>query len=418
MADSFLASLQGYIEQAKENSCEGAVLVVDVTNLHNVMEVFGTEFAHRLLAELRKELIESIQNDVQVHVAQHGYIYIVFPKVTSSELGEHADNIHRFVRSYCCKKPFESSQLVLVSSLGSAMFPSHGDHAQDILDKAYISVKYTENESETIYYSYEKTRRHLDALESELALAHTLQSAVLDRKIHLAFQPIIDAKTGKASHYETLLRLVDQEHHIISAGPYIPISEKLGFIDIVDEVVLEMVIDEMIQSHEARLSLNISTLGIDNPHWFAKLSKALKAHPEIASNLMIEITETAAQRDLGRTAYFVAQLQDMGCRVALDDFGAGNTSIRQLKSLSIDVVKIDGSLIRNIVTNKDNQIFVEMLVDMSRKFGMETIAECIENGETARYLMDMGVDKFQGNYFGAPLIHRPWYGSEPYKYDG
>lgn len=418
MTSSTLKStLQERINHAAANSSQGGVLVVNILNIHNIMEVYGSETTSNVLSTLQERLVTALGSNAQIFHENAEFFHVIFDHTTPEELEKTAFDINIHIRQFCCDNHFDTSGFVLVPSLGSVLFPTHGTEAQDILDKAYISVKHTAHESEKLYYPYEKTLNHCDDLKRELTYAHTLQCALLDNRLHLAYQPIIDANTGNTVHYEALLRLVNHQGQVVSAGPYIPVSEKLGLIDTVDETVLDMVMHEMKESNQASLSFNISSLGIDNPRWFESLSKTLKSHPDIAPRLMIEITETAAQRDIGRTAYFVAQIQDMGCKVALDDFGAGNTSIRQLKSLSIDVVKIDGSLIRHISKNADNQIFVQMLVDIAEKFSLRTIAECVENGETARTLMDMGVHCFQGMYFGSPVIHRPWFGSEPYQYD-
>ncbi|MCB2082008.1 MAG: EAL domain-containing protein, partial [Rickettsiales bacterium] len=127
-----------------------------------------------------------------------------------------------------------------------------------------------------------------------------------------------------------------------------------------------------------------------------------------ARRLVVEITETAAQRDLRQTAYFVAALQSLGCKVALDDFGAGYTSFRQLKSLSVDIVKIDGSYIRNLTANSENQLFIKTLLDFNHSYGLKTVAECVESGDVAKMLMDMHVDYMQGYYFGKVELQPPW----------
>jgi EAL domain-containing protein (putative c-di-GMP-specific phosphodiesterase class I) len=134
----------------------------------------------------------------------------------------------------------------------------------------------------------------------------------------------------------------------------------------------------------------------------------LRNRPDIASRLIIEITETAAHRDMRRTAYFVASMQEMGCTVALDDFGSGYTSFRQLKALSVDMVKIDGSFVKDMTENSDNHFFVKTLLDFTRCFGLESVAEFVETGETAKALMELGVDYQQGYYFGKPENFRSW----------
>ena len=114
-------------------------------------------------------------------------------------------------------------------------------------------------------------------------------------------------------------------------------------------------------------------------------------------------------------AFFVASLQSMGCQVALDDFGSGYTSFRQLKALSVDMVKIDGIFIKDLVHSADNQFFVKTLLDFTHGFGLSTVAEFVENGEITKILLDMGVDYMQGYYFGKPENRRSWLNEGEYK---
>src|SRR5690606_23971568 len=139
-----------------------------------------------------------------------------------------------------------------------------------------------------------------------------------------------------------------------SAGGIIPIAEKMGFIDVVDQFVLGKVIEELDASKDIQFTFNVSNLTTDSPKWLAMCTRMLAGREDISSRVIVEITETAAQRDLRQTAYFVASLQALGCRVALDDFGAGYTSFRQLKSLSVDMVKIDGTFVSDLAENSEN----------------------------------------------------------------
>ena len=128
----------------------------------------------------------------------------------------------------------------------------------------------------------------------------------------------------------------------------------------------------------------------------------------MARRLIVEITETAALEDIEETQRFIQAVRDVGARVALDDFGAGYTSFRQLKNSTVDSVKIDGSFIRNLPNHADNQLFVRNLVSIAEAFSLEAVAECVETPEEAAMLMDLGVPLMQGWHFGRPSLERPW----------
>jgi EAL domain-containing protein (putative c-di-GMP-specific phosphodiesterase class I) len=115
-----------------------------------------------------------------------------------------------------------------------------------------------------------------------------------------------------------------------------------------------------------------------------------------------------ALQDIEETVHFVGAVRDLGCQVALDDFGAGYTSFRYLKVLAISCVKIDGSFVRGLTDNIDNQLFIRTLLGLADGFGLATVAECVETAAEAALLERRGVQFLQGYHFGAPTIERPW----------
>jgi EAL domain-containing protein (putative c-di-GMP-specific phosphodiesterase class I) len=120
--------------------------------------------------------------------------------------------------------------------------------------------------------------------------------------------------------------------------------------------------------------------------------------------MIVEITETAALQDIEETARFVTAMRALGCKVALDDFGAGYTTFRHMKALTVDVVKIDGSFVRGVITSEENQMFIRNLLSLAKALDLATVAECVENLDDAEYLARQGVDFLQGYCFGKPEL--------------
>jgi EAL domain-containing protein (putative c-di-GMP-specific phosphodiesterase class I) len=130
----------------------------------------------------------------------------------------------------------------------------------------------------------------------------------------------------------------------------------------------------------------------------------VRANSAVAERMIVELTETAALHHFEENAQFVSQLRELGCRVAIDDFGAGYTSFRNLQMLRVDMVKIDGAYVQGLATSPDNQIFVRTLVDLAKNFDLKTVAEWVTSEEEARLLEGFGVDYFQGYHFGKPSL--------------
>lgn len=198
----------------------------------------------------------------------------------------------------------------------------------------------------------------------------------------------------------------------MAAGAFIPVVERSGLMRLVDRRALDLALGELIRYPDISLAINISAVTASDSSWLRQVSSTLKNHPHAAPRLIVELTETIALENIEETARFVSALRDLNVRVALDDFGAGFTSFRNLRALAVDTVKIDGSFVKNLADNVDNQVFVRTLMGLADSFGLKTVAECVETAEDAAHLVERGVGYLQGYYFGKPSVERPWLASE------
>ena len=142
--------------------------------------------------------------------------------------------------------------------------------------------------------------------------------------------------------------------------------------------------------------------------WLQDFVEYIRANQDVASRLIVELTETAALHHFEENARFVTQLKELGVRVAIDDFGAGYTSFRNLQLLHVDIVKIDGSYVKNLSESPENQVFVRTLVGLAKNFDMRVVAEWVGSDADAFLLQSFGVDYFQGFHFGEPVIDPKW----------
>jgi EAL domain-containing protein (putative c-di-GMP-specific phosphodiesterase class I) len=168
-----------------------------------------------------------------------------------------------------------------------------------------------------------------------------------------------------------------------------------------------MALLEMEQVADINLAVNISGMTATDPSSLDQLLSLVHIHSGVADRLIFEITETVAMMEFEETARFANKLRDLGCRIALDDFGAGYTSYRHLKALAVDIVKIDGQFVKDLHTNRENQLFVQTLLDLGHGFNAQVVGECVETKDEAQALRDRGVKYLQGYHFGAPTLERP-----------
>jgi EAL domain-containing protein (putative c-di-GMP-specific phosphodiesterase class I) len=254
-----------------------------------------------------------------------------------------------------------------------------------------------------------------DRQERKLAICATVRAALREDRLLFAFQPVICAATGKIDYFECLLRMRDPEGGIIAGCEFITTIEQLGLIGIIDRYVLEQTIRELACHPGIMLGINVSGLTACNRWWLESLILLVRGRPDLARRLIVEITETAALHDTEESVRFVETLRRAGCRVALDDFGAGHTSLRHLQILAVDTVKIDGSFVRDLADNDEKRKLLREMLRLIDGFGLKTVAEGVERAEDAAWVRAEGIGYLQGYHLAPPTIERTWLTSAPSK---
>ena len=315
-----------------------------------------------------------------------------------------ADKILQRVQSDC--KTADGEKVYLSLSLGIDNTPKSELKLHSVLQNALIASQYSKQNSWCFYKNI--ASESMKSYEEEIKKLAYFHDVIRDDKLRLAFQPVISTTAFGVCSYESLLRIIETDGSIKSAGEYILLAEKMGFIETVDHIVLELVMKELVMNEHVRLGVNVSSASAEGTRWIKRLMEICKAHPGVAQRVIVELTETGEIKDIGVVAKFVEDLQVLGCTIAIDDFGSGYTSFSYIKTLNPDIIKIDGMFIQNIENCDKNKIFVKMIVEFAKSFGMKTVAEAVENGMAAKELLNLGVDYMQGYYFSEATVNRPW----------
>lgn len=397
---------QGFINKISaeiaENS-QSCLLCVSIDNLPMLISSGFQKKDHNALLDLMHYLQASLPQTILIEQVDKDKLYILVKNKVDEDSEKIIQKVYDSVISYGSQIPTYPTQF---SCTIGAVKISENETSEDLLNKAFVAL----NEARSSHYHfvlYKNDKQHIVESRNQMILANYLQDALQNKKLRLAYQPITDRKTGKVHHYECLLRIVGPGHSVTSAGPFIPIAEQLGFMDMVDAFVLKMAVDELQNNQDIKLAINLSNSSIHSKYW-QEMSVQLLSNPSIASRLIVEITETSEQQDLKSAAKFIQRIKALGCEIALDDFGSGYTSFSQLQALPVDTIKIDGIFVRNIVENKESRFFVKTLKEFGDNFGLKTVAEFVESKEIADILCEIGVDYLQGNYLSPAVDYRPW----------
>lgn len=297
---------------------------------------------------------------------------------------------------------------VTVSIGGVPLASSTAVDGSEVIIHAEQALREARRRGRDQYLEYKESEVRSKETRTVLELGRYVKQALQQDGLKLAFQPVVDAETGQTMFYEALARLFDADGQMISAAQFIPIVEQQGLASVFDRHVLAMSVREMEAHPTLRLSVNVSGLTAAQSDWLEHVRGVLEPRPHVARRLIMEITETAAIMDVTETRKFAESLRKLGGQVALDDFGAGFTSIRHLRTLALSIMKIDRELILNLIGNPEQEHLVRMLISMARGLGIKTVAEGIETADVAEWLRKEKVDMMQGYFFGKPSLERPW----------
>ncbi|MGZ8996494.1 MAG: EAL domain-containing protein, partial [Rhodospirillales bacterium] len=243
---------------------------------------------------------------------------------------------------------------------------------------------------------------------ARMMLAATLNDALNENRSRLFAQPIVPLKDGEAGpmRHEVLLRLKDETGTIILPNTFIPAAERYGMMARIDRWVIEKALRTSAATGGARadteLSLNLSGDSLSSDDLADFVLHAFRANGIRPEAICFEITETAAIRNLDNALKFIDEMRRHGCRIALDDFGSGQSSFHYLRTLPADYLKIDGAFVRNINEDEQDEAVVAAINEVGHKLGIATIAEYVQDLPTADRLREIGVDYAQGHAFGAP----------------
>jgi diguanylate cyclase (GGDEF)-like protein len=381
-------------------------LLVAIDHLGQLNEAYGFDTTEAVIAQVAKRIRARLRAKDHLGRVSGNKFGVVLTSCTPDELAVAADRLLAGVRDETIKTA--AGAVAVTVTIGGVTAPRHARSVPEILSRAQDALHAARAKRHGSFVAY-RPNVERDALRKESVRAtDEIVAALNERRIALAFEPVVEAQSRNVAFYECLMRVYRSDGAIVQANEIIPVAERLGLVRMLDYRVLELVVTELAASPALTASVNVSPASTVDPDWWAGLGALLRANSSAAERLIIEITETAAIQDVDDTRGFVTRVKDLGCRIAIDDFGAGHTSFRNLRKLGVDIVKIDGAFVQNIMKSNDDRAFAHTLIDLSHRLGLKTVAEWVQDEEAALLLSGWGCDFLQGVLIGLATAERPW----------
>lgn len=392
------------IDHARQMNELLAVLFLDLDRFKTINDTLGHAVGDRLLQQATDRLSWCVRQKDTIARWGGDEFTLILPNIkTADEAAGVAQRI-----STALKPAFylEGHELYITGSVGIALYPLHGKDAQTLLKHADAALYKAKARGRNTFQFYNAT---INSQATELlTLDSSLHQALERNEFTVYYQPQINVTTGEVTQMEALLRWQHPRLGLVAPKTFIRLAEENGTIVPIGEWVLRVACfqNRVWQSAglpATRVAVNLSARQFEQPDLVDRISQILQETGLDATHLELEITETAAMRDVDFTTTILQRLQEMGIRIAIDDFGTGYSSLTYLKKFPLNALKIDQSFVRDLTKDTDDMAIIKAIITLARGLNLNVVAEGVETEEQQEQLRSLNCHEMQGYWLSPPL---------------
>jgi diguanylate cyclase (GGDEF)-like protein/PAS domain S-box-containing protein len=383
----------------------GVIAFLDLDNFKDINDSLGHRSGDEVLVGIGRVLREQLrETDIVARLGGDEFA-VLLPQ---SDAGQAREVCSRLAHALAQPLVLTGGHAVrLTASIGLALFPEHGTTSGDLLARADAAMYRAKESGGNQWAIHDVTEDWEARVAARRTWEHRIRESLEQDRFVLYAQPILDLHSGTVTRYEILLRMLGEGGETVLPTAFLDVAERVGLIREIDRWVvsrsIRLLAEHQRAGRELCLEVNLSGRAFADPDLLVLIQHELLEHAVDPARLVLEITETAAIANIGEACRFIDTLKGLGCRFALDDFGMGYSSFRHLKYLPVDYLKIDGSFIQDLKTDRADQHMVAAIVEVARGLGKQTIAEFVGDAETLELIRGFGVDFAQGFHVGRPL---------------
>ncbi|MDX6626500.1 MAG: hypothetical protein QOE56_1489 [Solirubrobacterales bacterium] len=402
---SFRAKLDRHVSFSDRYGGQGAVMIIDIDGLKEVNDKLGHQPGDNLIRRVSTLLRERVRTTDIVARLSGDEFAVLMPQTDTAGALQLGEDLRAEVADGF---PPDSELGGATISVGITMFGGKGGAGAEAVlvaaDQAMYRAKEEGRNRIALFHGPDERRR--DPRRAQTTSAR-IRDALTQNRLSLATQPIRDLASGGIARYELLLRMTGDSGELLPAAAFIEVAERSGMVQELDRWVVSRALEILAEREQAgepvSLHVNISGVSLTDVSVLDFIERRLDEGDADPARCTFEITQTARVEDYDTAAGFADRLTEFGCEVAIDDYGAGFGPFDYLKKFPFDVIKIDGSFVREMPRNDADQLTVKAIVGIARGLGKRTIAEFVQDDDTTRMLREYGVDMAQGFHLGRPV---------------
>ncbi|WP_457560543.1 EAL domain-containing protein [Caminibacter sp.] len=378
------------------NQYSGAVLsLVKIDNFENIRKLFEESFVDEI-EEKFKNLLDNFKPEEaeEIFSLENG----IFAVVCNGEKDKFEEYVEKWKKA---QKKINDSFLEINGLKFDLYVLISIAKGKDAFENARYGIEIIKEEKNDFIIANHLVEKMKKKAKNNLKILHILKESLQNKEIVCAFQPIVNNNTLDVEKYEALVR-IKKESTLIPPGEFLELAKQGNFYTQITKIVINYTIDKI--KYLKNLSINISHIDILKENVRKYILNIVKNNKEIANRITIELLEDEEMEKYPSLDYFIDELKTYGVSIAIDDFGSGYSNFYRLQKYRPDFLKIDGSLIKNIVNDKYSQSIVKSIVEFARDNNIKTVAEFVENKEIFEKVKELGIDYSQGYYFGKPVL--------------
>jgi len=405
----FEAQLQESAKLLHDSSEPHQLIYLDLDNLQLVNDTFGRDAGDAVVMRFARLLEEDLSRNAVVSRLTGDDFCILLTHSSTDQALQLAGQIRAKGEALRYLQGDKSLQVTM--SIGIAEFSLQSGDEGSALTAARMACEGAKDHGRDRIEVYDDQNLSVIRRHDDMQLVSQIQQAIDSDSFELLAQPITSLKKGKDSpRFEILLRMKDGDSDYVSTKALFSAAERYRLMPQIDRWVLSTTIArlaekaESIEASGANFSINLSGQSLSDDDILEFIDEEISASGLSPMRLCFEVTESAAVSNLKKAQTFIDSLRQRGCRISLDDFGAGLSSFAYLKNFNVDTLKIDGSFIRDITDNRISESMVAAITQVAKVMELETVAEYVESAETRKLLTKLGVDFAQGHQVGRPIL--------------
>lgn len=408
--DYFNNELNKIVEKVKRNtkySC--SVLYIDLDNFKYVNDTLGHAAGDKILVDITKILKQRTRkSDLLARLGGDEFVVLLCEEDVNL-VRKAAEGFREQIASYSLH--YNGKVVDIGCSIGVANINSNTKSTSEAMSQADVACHFAKRAGRNRIHVFSSSDTgDVETMFSDMGWSRRIKLAIENDDFILSLQPIVNTNTLVLESYEVLIRMQDENGDIIMPFAFLPTAERFGLAVDIDIWVINNAIKYLseIRCHysDIRFSINLSAQSLTVPEITNLIPSLLSQYNLNADALTFEVTETSAIAEMDTAVNLLTGLQKLGCKTSLDDFGSGMSSFAYLRELPVDIVKIDGSFVKNMTSSPVDQAMLKAMNDIAHSLGKQTVAEFVEDSNHLKLLKIFGVDYAQGYHIDKPkLIH-------------